>query len=594
VFVREVIQNAKDQKRPDVAKAKVHFRLIRLHGSSLKAFLSALDWPTIKKHLDSAAETSTHASFLKQSIKSMEEDGELLLLRIDDSGTKGLQGGDLDLDKPFASLCIDELFSAKDSAGAGGSYGLGKSVLWRFSALSTVFFSSYLSDPEPNQEGLRLFGRTQLPWHQIGSDSFDGPCWFGKHKKASNVALSYWGAEGESLAKRIYLARPETPGTSILIVGFRPPAEESVHPKKLCETFCSSASAHFWPVLFGDSPELEVSSDLVDGETGNIESSCKAEITDEVKPYVSCLHKYRTGSTTSELVESEDVAEVLIDVKIPAGHDGGAPIDGKVALCVRLTGKAKVRANRVSYSRGFGMVVRYRDLEGISLSAQPFVATLLCGTLRGDSAEDRAVEKFLRLAEPPEHDTWAPNQRLQSHYKKGYAKLLEQLNRDVENNIKRLVSTATVEGEAGPELLSRMFPIGTLGKEKRSHPFQVIRPKATFSGGAWLFSGEVKRVRGDGPWAIRVALRFGTDDGAEGSVVGSILETKPVSAAAISGGVATIQVASNVEKVIFRGSSDARMHPVDARRAAVRLDVMAGAVDETTLSEQVLARSTNG
>jgi RNA polymerase primary sigma factor len=229
------------------------------------------------------------------------------------------------------------------------------------------------------------------------------------------------------------------------------------------------------------------------------------------------------------------------------------------------------------------MVVKYRNLEGISLSAQPFVATLLCGTLRGDTKEDQAAEMFLRMAEPPEHNTWGSNQRLQSHYRKGYATQLDQLERQVAALIKQLVSQAAGEGDRGPQLLSRMFPIGTAGVEKREHAFTVTKRNATLTPeGVWLFSGEVRRSSGDGPWRARVALKFSTDEGAEGSVVRSLDKLNPKVPFSISNGVATVDLPSTANKLAFAGRSDKTLHPVEARRAAVRLDVTAGTAEDET------------
>ena len=585
VFVREVVQNAKDQKRPEAKQAKVHFGLMLLKGKSLKQFLEALRWPDLRGHLEAAASQTQHAAFLSRAMENLDARKELLLLRVDDSGTGGLVGADLELDKPFASLCIDELFSAKDSAGAGGSYGLGKSVLWRFSGFSTVLFSSRLraADYRKQQEGLRLFGRTQLPWHAIGDEHFDGPCWLGNPgtHEGQPIAWSVWDPEAAAAAGKLHLKRDSTPGTSILIVGFNPPAEETVHPQELCRRFCQAAAREFWPVLAGEHPELEVTADLLNVETGDVELTAKAEITDEVKPFVTCLKSFRDDTVVEAITKEGDVAAATIPLKVPAQISGTPAVEANVTLCVRLAANMKGLVNHVAYARGFGMVVKYRNLEGISLSAQPFVATLLCGTLRGNTQEDQAVEAFLRMAEPPEHNTWGSNQRLQSTYRKGYATQLEQLERRVAAIIKQLVSQAAGEGDRGPQLLSRMFPIGGAGTEKRKHAFAVTKRNATLTpSGEWLFSAEVRRSEGDEPWRARVALRFSTDDGAEGSVVGSLDKLTPKVSYSITKGVATVELPATADKLVFTGRSDPKLHPVEARRAAVRLDVMAGTVAE--------------
>ena len=55
----------------------------------------------------------------------------LTLLRIDDSGTQGLTGGENEEGKNFNALCRNVLDTAEDRPLRGGSFGLGKAVLWR-------------------------------------------------------------------------------------------------------------------------------------------------------------------------------------------------------------------------------------------------------------------------------------------------------------------------------------------------------------------------------------------------------------------------------------------------------------------------------
>jgi predicted amidophosphoribosyltransferase len=57
-----------------------------------------------------------------------------------------------------------------------------------------------------------------------------------------------------------------------------------------------------------------------------------------------------------------------------------------------------------------------------------------------------------------------------------------------------------------------------------------------------------------------------------------------------SNGVAILDIPSETNKLVFAGRSDKTLHPVEARRAAVRLDVTAGtAEDEAENSEATSA-----
>ena len=67
---------------------------------------------------------------------------------IADHGTHGLTGGEDEEEGNFNLLCRHELITASDRRDSGGSFGIGKSVLWRFSMLSTVLFGSWPDDED--------------------------------------------------------------------------------------------------------------------------------------------------------------------------------------------------------------------------------------------------------------------------------------------------------------------------------------------------------------------------------------------------------------------------------------------------------------
>ena len=81
----------------------------------------------------------------KAQLSNPESEQDLILLRIDDYGACGLTGpefADEDMDSygTFIKLLRTDLFSDKD-AGAGGSYGLGKSAYWAYSRIRTTILT---------------------------------------------------------------------------------------------------------------------------------------------------------------------------------------------------------------------------------------------------------------------------------------------------------------------------------------------------------------------------------------------------------------------------------------------------------------------
>lgn len=588
VFVREVVQNSKDQREANGSPpVRVDFQVVRLRGEPLAAFLGALEWSGLAQHLRAAGHGNANVRFLQRSVEQLERDRELLLLRIDDFGTGGLVGGDLEPDRPFASLCIDELFSVKKAEGSGGSYGLGKSVLWRFSALSTVLFASYPSEYPLGGHGLRVFGRAQLPWHRIGSESYQGACWYGRTAVADGkpTALSIWGDSALEVARPLFLDRPREPGTSILVVGFSPPAEDVSGGDAIARALVEAASTHFWPVLGGNESKLQVTSSVLDAETGRIETRYTATGTEpHVQAFVQCLRDFRTNTVVEALETPDQTARVELELPIPARVDGTPAVNGRVSLCVRLdSGPPRKHSDHVAEARGFGMVVRYRDLKGLSLSARRFSAVLICGELRGESEADRAVEQFLRYAEPPEHNGWTSTPRLRDLYKRGYAKALEGLERSVADALKRLVSQPVTGGVSGPDRLSLLFPIGAKGHETREHGFRVTSRSATLlPDGRWAFAAEVERTRGRGSWTTRLRLRPAMEDGADTSSVVGEVNSAPACPITIVKGTAEVQVPEGVRRLTLTGRSNPALHRLEARRIAMRLEVAASSMQSVT------------
>jgi hypothetical protein len=316
---------------------------------------------------------------------------------------------------------------------------------------------------------------------------------------------------------------------------------------------------------------------MLDTESGELGHRMRATINPKLKPFEACLEAYRAGQTSDELTRPDDVARAELELAIPAKIDGSAPkLTGHVSLCVRLAAAgAKYGVDSVAEARGFGMVVRYRERKGLSLSARHFHAVLICGTLHGSSPEDDAVEEFLRLAEPPSHDEWTSTPRLREVYKRGYAAALEKLERAVIDALKRLVSQSSAAGETGPELLSRLFPIAERGREEREHRFRVVERQAVLQAdGQWQFSGKVERTLGRGPWRVMVQLRPATEDGADpGSFIGEI-EAAPLDVR-VEKGRAEILVPESTSRARFSGRSDPGRQPIGGQRVAVRLDVSA-------------------
>jgi hypothetical protein len=554
-FVREVVQNANDQ-RLGAAAPEVHFRFEEIARARLDAFLEKLSWDTIEPHLRAAGATRGGRA-VGRFLAEMDRSQRLLTLTIEDRHTVGLTGDESAEESHFRALCKDTLYSHKRTATAGGSYGLGKSVLWAFSGLSTVVFNSVLNDDPPKRKSPRLIGRTELPSHKVDKQWFSGSGWFGKSVKTDGGlrAESLWHLAASIEARDLFLAREErSTGTSILLVGFRDPASDDEPAiAVLDERIRTAAARWFWPAMEMSSPGLRIRAGDQDAH---------ADAVSEVRPFAECWRGRASRRVTLE--QPGDVVARTIPIELPAQREGGATARGEVLLIVRLAPEGEKRdlLGHVAMFRGPGMVVRYWDRSGLAQGMRPFHAVLAAGQARDPESitdVDRQVETFLRDAEPPGHDEWLSTPALKENWKPGYAKALEQLKDRIGKELRDLLTPKPSHGSRGPERLQKRFPIGRRGAtEGEQSAFHFSDFDATFDGTRWTFSGTVRPARRtERAWEASVLLRELGDAGAplDEIAIASVEVGDGSARATVDDGVVRIEAPAGTATLSFRGVS---------------------------------------
>ena len=218
--------------------------------------------------------------------------------------------------KNFGLLCRAE-FKTSNEGGRGGSYGLGKAVLWRFSGIATVLLSSVVQGCE--SKGIRLFGRTDIPSHSIPGDrEYQSSGWFGARQKSKTDSTYY--AEStfgdNKLAKSLLLDRAfaKSSGASALIVGFYEPDQDEVRNlDEIGNEIVASAERWFWPSMTGANASMEVE---VRVEKNGAEIFRKtADPSRGWEPFF----RARNGATTGAIAKAPgEVAELAFDLKVPA------------------------------------------------------------------------------------------------------------------------------------------------------------------------------------------------------------------------------------------------------------------------------------
>jgi RNA polymerase primary sigma factor len=590
--VREAIQNAIDERLDQVQPVNVRFRLLSLRGEAKGRYLQAMRWPELRPHFEACAEQrgdEQAAGGFDEALR-IADSGELTVLQIVDSGTRGLTGPETG-EGNFAALTRDNLYSHKNREGAAGSYGLGKATQYAASAFGSVLFLSNLAEPEPesgNRTG-RFFGRAELVWHELQDESgdtssFSGPAWLGEARgENGQVPVSHWVKPGEDLlARDLQMNRAaDASGTTIAVVGLRDlDADQRRTPRAIIEQIAREIEENFWPAIEAGELSARVEYIEIDDPTtepaAEVDSLVAPAQTRISGPLVHSVRAHANDETVEVLVDDGDVVSGFAELHVPA-RKAGEEADRHPAFthqAVVLVRRARPdeleseaggnssSLRRAALTRGANMVVKTLDLSKGTVGAQPFHVVVLAGRAAGNSQEDRWAEEFLRTAEPPSHDDWTTTPRLKRLYSPGYTKGLREFEASIRHTVRELLSIESNLPPDGPSDLSRRFRFGEPPTPERA-PRIVVQAQSVAQDGSWHIEGAV-RLRGDlsRGAAGRPEVVFLGESGSRKRVKWRSLE-------ALSDGMSvrdgdTVVIPPNVRTGKFRGVTDPGSHPTPA------------------------------
>jgi RNA polymerase primary sigma factor len=590
VLVREVLQNAKDAAVSVDKKVEVVFRIISLTGKDFSDFRESIKWDDLRKHLEASAENKQKlGTLLRDGLKRVDDEDQLLLLLIEDSGTFGLTGPEKGSGN-FTALCRNNLDSNKEGAiaGAGGAFGLGKAVLWRASRLSTVLFCSHLAKPEDGQTHNRIFGRCELAWHEVpGNLPFAGPGWFGRTDD-DGTSTSYWG--NHTLARDLFLNRVGT-GTTACVVGFHDAsADIDRDPVDLARELVRAAAESFFPALVAD--KLTVRIEVYDsGQKYRDKNPAFAQAVNPesyVPAAVRMLKAYQEDRTVDRLGDDQnDVAarEVVLTVPKRSAEPKHAEQEHKAVLLLTPSDEdaespGSEKQNHLAMFRGHGMVVQHQSLAGTCLGARPFHALLLCGrapefvapdVARLNSQADQAAEMFLRTAEPPSHNQWTATPDLKAVYARGCIARLKAFLDAAKDAVRDLVKPVPKDTGDGPNALKELFRIG-------AEPAPTERPRVVEQTGTvegddhdarWRVTARVRMKARRTPMKLTPAVYFLAETGTGTPVRWASL--KPEKNCEASG--LSLIVPPDTREVRFSGVTDPGSHPIPAADSCVVVDI---------------------
>ena len=587
-FVREIVQNASDQRLLEDQPVAVRFSVIDFEGERLTTFLRAINFDSLHPHLQSVknAELPNISGKIAEGLAHI-EGGGLRVLIVEDYATKGLTGDDTQRKSNFVALCkntLDTDSTGPIRGGRGGSYGLGKSVLWSFSNLSSVFFTSRPSD---RPDSLRVFGRCELASHDTDDPiGWSGLGFFGETLDLENGrkrSQSSLGRLADQFTRDVNadLREPSVnesqQGTSLIVPGlFDPSAEHQPEADVLCDQILKSCIRWFWPSIVPNEKRLtvEVRQIKPDGSIGY------SDTTDETRIPKHLKRLAQPEETSPELSAPGTVNTRQIEIKVPKLSTGVTADNETISkgriLVTRLEDDEDIPdANTIALIRGSGMVIQHRKLQS-GLFEHPVFASIEVGKAAGAGPEYEFAEQFFRSAEPEAHNEWThQTDRVRQNYGIGARQRIIDLGNEINRAVNSMIAVQIPTSSQGPIRLSRMFSMGSSsGGPGRQRPFTVNDIEARLEGLVWHFSGKAKLTDRDfQPWQIEVSAYVNQETG-RGLRLPISVESDAANADHSNPEVAQLTANQNRFTIRFRGETglDPDM-PFITTQAQLKIDI---------------------
>ncbi len=580
-LARECAQNSSDAKLPSEQTAELEFTVIELTGEPLETFKRAIRWEDMKPHLLAAAENVDRAQAAQSILPAIEmiDGGRLQLIRIADTKTTGLTGDEIGVSK-FVAVMRNTLDSEKEE-NATGSFGLGKATMGASSRIGLVLCASNLDEPCDGKRVGRVIGRIGLPWHQIDGevDGYAGPGWLGKYAPERKTTVSYW--ENEALAVDLFIDRPESStGTSFLIVAAYDSSGQATTIEEMATELERGVAESFWPAMVGtpnNPPRLNVHVGAM--RNREVILSRYIDPRQHAPTGVEMLSRFYDGETVDEISQMSDVARISVTLAVPAKTtepNKHLQTEHDPILLVALVDDVEDSSepiNRVTYMRGSRMVVMGKSVPELPVGSLPFHAVVLAGEA-GIEDEDAAIaERFLRAAEPPEHNDWKVTPRITNNYDpKAARQSLIDFSRNVNEQIRQIVAKPTEVKPDGPESLRELLRL------KAPPPPPGKQPKVkTASGdvqadGSWkIYATVAVPRREDGRvWVFDPVVRFASQSGSAVSVRWRDLRATE-RCTAIS--ERSVKADPDARTIRIEGETVPDSQPVNAKFSAIQIDI---------------------
>ena len=538
-LARESAQNTNDA-RSGSGVPELVYSFIRLTGEHKEEFQQAAQWTSLFEHLDAmagSANAAVTAGQIKAGVEAMEQADDLVLLQIADYGCRGLTGpefndGPEDAYGNFVKLCRLDLFSGKDEA-AGGSFGLGKAVYWRFSRLQTVLFNSSLAagDAVDGKTENRLFGVNAGVIHECGGQRFQGRGYFGV--SAGEDVSSTW-ADAQTAAG-LHLNREDTrPGTTALLLGFYDPDEPEGGTSSISALITAAGNlrrgveSNFWPLLTRGG--LKVTIRVIDN--GDVVEKIAVDPGETYHELTRALRMFDKGQISEDLTKPDAI--IVRDIEIPISERRDADKKhGKFVHHAKLVvtmsdDHPDTLENRVCLFRRPEMVVETIDQVFDDTKYHAFLIAGAAINPLSPSEDDLRADDFLRFAEPPAHDRWIPGSgrgqasqsNLTAHYAAPWRPGLSDIQKHVVEQLRSLFGAPPpTTGKAPESILKNLsFLKSSPGTGGTGSVSGLRKPTVEVTswevrGGRWHVTFTISARNRDEGWLLAPRLLFVGIDG---------------------------------------------------------------------------------
>jgi hypothetical protein len=580
-LARECAQNSSDAKLETEPTAVLEFTAIELMSEPLELFKRAINWEELKPHLLAAVENVDRAQAAQSILPAIEmiDNGCLQLIRVADEATTGLTGDEFGKSK-FVAVMRNTLDSDKSET-SGGSFGLGKATMAACSRIGLVLSCSNLVEPHENKRLGRVIGRIGLPWHELipGNGGYAGPGWLGEFDEQRGTTVSCWG--NETLMQDLFLSRDAScTGTSFLIVAAYDNSGQAMTIEEMASELECGVAESFWPAMVGNSDkEPRLHARVRAMRNYDVVLDNYVDPAHYFPAKVEMLRRYYGDETVDSINEFGDVAMSPAILAVPpkvAGTGQHGKTEHDAILLVTHAddaGESSEPINTVTYMRGSRMVVMEKKVTGLAVGALPFHALVLAGEAAIEDEDAVIAERFLRAAEPPEHNNWLATQKVTNNYDPRLAKqTLGQFMRAVQDRIREIVSTPLVVQSDGPDALRELLRLKTSSVRQEKQPKVKTAGGSIRADGSWRVWATITVPRRDDGrvWVFDPIVRFASDSGPAVSVAWKELRGAN-QCIAVSG--RSIMADSTARTVRIEGETVPDSQPVNGKFASIQMDV---------------------